>query len=147
MHGPRLRRRSTVLLLTFAVLCVVALVTTVSSLRYRSRLDVAAGAASRRIGELLRVNDAPQAAPKLVTVQVDATRMQRPISPLIYGVSVASDDALTATGARLNRWGGNPNTRFNWVQGSAWNAARDWEFRNYGGPSSGASSTADAFVG
>jgi hypothetical protein len=34
----------------------------------------------------------------------------RAISPLIYGVSVASAEQLAATGARLSRWGGNPNT-------------------------------------
>jgi hypothetical protein len=30
----------------------------------------------------------------------------------------------------LWRWGGNPSTRYNWVRGNCWNAARDWEFRN-----------------
>jgi hypothetical protein len=73
---------------------------------------------------------APQ-PPAVVTISVDPGRILRPISPLIYGVAHASPDQLVGLGAQLNRWGGNPNTRYNWVNG-AWNAARDWEFRNYG---------------
>ncbi|MBV9323351.1 MAG: hypothetical protein JO352_06145, partial [Chloroflexi bacterium] len=82
-------------------------------------------AVSRRIG--------PGAAPPptSVTITVDPTRVLRPISPLIYGVAHANPEQLIGLGAQLNRWGGNPNTRYNWVN-SAWNAARDWEFRNYG---------------
>ncbi|HYW86846.1 MAG TPA: glycoside hydrolase family 44 protein [Chloroflexota bacterium] len=66
-----------------------------------------------------------------MTITIDSTRTLRPISPLIYGLAHAETEQLAALGARLNRWGGNPNTRYNWVNG-AWNAARDWEFRNYG---------------
>ncbi|MGI9146783.1 MAG: glycoside hydrolase family 44 protein [Chloroflexota bacterium] len=72
------------------------------------------------------------APPNGVLVQVDVNRVLRPISPLIYGLAAASPEELAGTGATLNRWGGNPNSRYNWEQGSAWNAARDWEFRNYG---------------
>ncbi len=85
-----------------------------------------------------------------LTARIDAMAPGRPISPLIYGVAVAGPDGLLATRARLHRWGGNPNTRYNWEHGSAWNAARDWEFRNYGagadasGP--GPSSSADGYV-
>jgi glycosyl hydrolase family 44 len=87
--------------------------------------------------------------PERVDLMVDTTRTIRAISPLIYGVSVATPEQLRATGATLNRWGGNPNTRYNWVEGDAWNAARDWEFRNYGGSEPGQSSpshSADQFV-
>jgi hypothetical protein len=84
--------------------------------------------------------------PALVTVSVNARQPLHKISPLIYGVSVASQTELEATGARLNRWGGNPNTRYNWALGSAWNAARDWEFRNYGGTPVAPSATSDEFV-
>jgi hypothetical protein len=69
---------------------------------------------------------------------------------LVYGVAHAGAAGLAATGARLHRWGGNPNTRFNWELGSAWNAARDWEFRNYGAGADAAGSapsgTVDAYV-
>jgi hypothetical protein len=45
----------------------------------------------------------------------------------------------------LNSWGGNPSTRFNWQIGHAWNAGRDWFFRNGNyGPTEGSAS--DNFV-
>ncbi len=73
---------------------------------------------------------APGQNPSSVVVQVDTEAPGRPISPLIYGVSGAGTAELQALGATVNRWGGNPSSRYNWVHGHAWNAARDWEFRN-----------------
>lgn len=99
-------------------------------------------AVSRRFGP------AAVPPPSSVTITVDPTRMLRPISPLIYGVAHANPDQLLTLGAQLNRWGGNPNTRYNWVN-QAWNAARDWEFRNYGNDSDKpqpASYSTDQFV-
>jgi hypothetical protein len=87
--------------------------------------------------------------PTRVTITVNPSQVIRQISPLIYGVSVASPETLAALGARLNRWGGNPNTRYNWVLGDAWNSARDWEFRNYGGANPGEvvlESASDRFI-
>jgi hypothetical protein len=80
-----------------------------------------------------------------VTVHVNASDKGSPISPYIYGVAGADPDVLLQLGATLNRWGGNPSTRYNWANGHAWNAARDWEFRNvnYGNSTD---SLADAFV-
>ena len=63
-------------------------------------------------------------------ITVDASRDVHPISPLIYGVSAASQEWLEATGATINNWGGNPSSRYNWQLGNAWNAARDWQYRN-----------------
>ena len=63
-------------------------------------------------------------------VTVDVGRDAKPISSLIYGVSFAEQDFLLDTGATFNNWGGNATTRYNWEIGNAWNAARDWEFRN-----------------
>ena len=50
-----------------------------------------------------------------------------------------------ALGVKLNRWGGNPSTRYNWKLGNAWNAGRDYFYRNgdYGYTGSSAS---DDFV-
>lgn len=68
-----------------------------------------------------------------ILIELDPSRTGLDISPYIYGLAGADDtdpnyDAnLHPT---LSRWGGNPATRFNWVLGNAWNAARDWEFRN-----------------
>jgi hypothetical protein len=123
----KLSRRS--LLAGGAVLVAGAGVGLASRPSVRSILDTAIRrgetAASHRFGP------AATPPPSSVTITVDPTRILRPISPLIYGVAHANPDQLIALGAQLNRWGGNPNTRYNWVNG-AWNAARDWEFRNYG---------------
>src|SRR5579859_6660253 len=87
--------------------------------------------AQRAEAAVVRRLNRPSAPPTSVAISVDAVRALRPISPLIYGVAHASPDQLVALGAQLNRWGGNPNSRYNWMA-NAWNAARDWEFRNYG---------------
>ena len=112
----------------------------------RGQLDVAAGRVSASIAR--RTQAAAGPPPARVTISVDRSKTLRPISPLIYGVAHADADQLVTLGAQLNRWGGNPNTRYNWIA-EAWNAARDWEFRNYGGDSSGPTppgSASDAFV-
>ena len=44
------------------------------------------------------------AAQTNVTVEVDATRNRRPISPLIYGVAFASTAELADLKVPLNRW-------------------------------------------
>jgi hypothetical protein len=71
----------------------------------------------------------PSPEPDLV-IRVDANQAGHAISPLIYGVSGASVDVLQSLRPTLNSWGGNPSTRYNWQIGHAWNAARDWYFRN-----------------
>jgi hypothetical protein len=106
-------------------------------------------AVSSALARRALVTSSEVSAPSLVAVRIDAGRPLRRISPLIYGVAVAGPEDLAATGARLNRWGGNPNSRYNWELGSAWNAARDWEFRNYGTTDSAVqepSAVADRFV-
>ena len=80
-----------------------------------------------------------------VVVNVQSAAAGNPISPYIYGVASADEATLKALGATVDRWGGNPSSRYNWANGHAWNAARDWEFRNgnYGNPQG---SVADNFV-
>jgi glycosyl hydrolase family 44 len=68
-----------------------------------------------------------------VVVRVDLSSNGHPISRFIYGVAFADPATLRALGATVNRWGGNSSTRYNWAYGHAWNAARDWEFRNGNG--------------
>ena len=91
---------------------------------------------------------APTAATVAVTVSVNAGR--HPISPYVYGMAFAPDDYLADLKLGVNRWGGNDKSRYNWVQGNADNAARDWEFRNrFASDASvppGPSSAADKFV-
>jgi hypothetical protein len=77
-------------------------------------------------------------------VRVDATAGGSVISPLIYGVSFASPQYAQALGATVNRWGGNSASTFNWDTGNAWNAGRDWEFRNNNGGQSG--NAVDTFI-
>lgn len=69
-------------------------------------------------------------SPDAVTISIDANLELRPISPYIYGLAQISPEIAHELRLPLWRWGGNPNTRYNWEQGNAWNAARDWEFRN-----------------
>lgn len=63
-------------------------------------------------------------------ITIDAASVEHPISPFIYGVSAATHEYLVKSGATVNNWGGNPATRYNWELGNAWNAGRDWEYRN-----------------
>jgi hypothetical protein len=66
----------------------------------------------------------------LYAINVDASQRLRPISPLIYGLAGGSAALEKQVRPALMRWGGNPSSRYNWRLGNAWNAARDWEFRN-----------------
>lgn len=72
----------------------------------------------------------PEPAGGTVAVRLDPAAAGRPISPLIYGVAGADASVLQQLGATLDRSGGNPSSRYNWVAGHDWNAGRDWEFRN-----------------
>ncbi len=57
----------------------------------------------------------------------------RKISPFIYGIGWNGAGYQTDTpwtiGATINRWGGNPTSRYNWQTGT-WNTAADYYFRN-----------------
>lgn len=62
-------------------------------------------------------------------VEIDAGAGQRAISPLIYGVSYATQSQLDDLNAPLNRSGGNSATRYNWRL-DARNAGKDWFFES-----------------
>ncbi|HEV2140248.1 MAG TPA: glycoside hydrolase family 44 protein [Candidatus Dormibacteraeota bacterium] len=79
-----------------------------------------------------------------VIVRLDTLAPGSPISPLIYGVAFADPAYAKELGATVNRWGGNSATTFNWDNGHAWNAGRDWEFRNNNGGRSG--NAVDTFI-
>lgn len=64
-----------------------------------------------------------------VSVRLDPSAKGSPISPLIYGVAAADASTLQILGATLDRAGGNPSSRYNWVAGVS-NTGRDWQFRN-----------------
>jgi hypothetical protein len=65
-----------------------------------------------------------------VTVSINPFKDQHPISPYIYGMAQAPDDYVSDLKLGVNRWGGEDKTRFNWVNGNAENAARDYYFIN-----------------
>ena len=77
-----------------------------------------------------------------VIVRIDNLAAPTPISPLIYGVAFADPAYLKNLGASANRWGGNATSTFNWDNGNADNAGRDWQFRNQGGTGN----AADEFI-
>jgi hypothetical protein len=81
-----------------------------------------------------------------VDCAVDPGSRVHPISAYVYGVAGAGPSELAGLHATVNRWGGNPSSRYNWVIGHAWNAAADYQFRNvdYGGRGGSAS---DAEIG
>ena len=65
------------------------------------------------------------AATRPVKLQVNCKAPSHPISPYIYGIA----GNVSNTGATARRWGGNPNTRYNWQNG-AYNVGKDWFFEN-----------------
>ena len=81
-------------------------------------------------GSDIQVNEpATGSHPGRFTVQCRAPA--KPISQMIYGAGgVEPKGAHWAMGIGAQRWGGNPNTRYNWQLGNAWNAGADYFFRN-----------------
>lgn len=81
-----------------------------------------------------------------LTITIDAGQTIGPISPYIYGMAGPPRDYIASLGLTFHNWGGNPNSRYNWQIGNAWNAARDWYYLNvaYGHPAG--VSASDEFV-
>ena len=78
-------------------------------------------------------DNAPPAPPIMTQalVTVDLSSGRQPISPLIYGMSLAPAAVIQEANIPLNRLGGNPYSRYNWTLGSARNSGSDDGFRNY----------------
>jgi len=85
-----------------------------------------------------------------VPVSINLHADVHPISPYIYGLAQAPGEEIQDLHTPLNRWGGEDKTRYNWVQGNAENAARDYFFANKPAISDvtaqGPSSAADYFI-
>lgn len=69
------------------------------------------------------------------TVTIDCQSPKRkPIDSRIYGIGFSGASYLKADpsklGATINRWGGNPTSRYNWKLGNVWNVALDYFWRN-----------------
>jgi hypothetical protein len=84
------------------------------------------------IGEMKLISSTPQ-TPKTYRIEIDTSRDVKPISPAIYGMAHTGEAVLKDLRLGSHRWGGNPNSRYNW-EINAWNHARDWQFSNYGDP-------------
>ena len=91
------------------------------------------------------VGNANVVTPQSVTIAIDASANRHPISPLIYGTAYASTAQLLDLNAPLNRYGGNPTTRYNW-QLNADNRAADWYFESIGADSPVAGEVGDTFI-
>lgn len=68
----------------------------------------------------------PSAGPSLA---VDASLDRHAISPDIYGMNWADPTLAAELHLSLDRWGGNPTTRYNWQTGM-WNTGSDWYYEN-----------------
>jgi hypothetical protein len=69
------------------------------------------------------------------TISIDCQAPGRkPIDARIYGIGYSGASYLKADtsklGATINRWGGNPTSRYNWKLGNVWNTALDYFWRN-----------------
>jgi hypothetical protein len=64
-----------------------------------------------------------------ITLTVDFTAAQYPISPLIYGMNFADPALAAELQLPINRWGGNDRTRYNWQIDTS-NQANDYFYEN-----------------
>ncbi len=69
------------------------------------------------------------------TISIDCqSPARKPIDARIYGIGFSGASYLKADtsklGATINRWGGNPTSRYNWKLGNVWNVALDYFWRN-----------------
>lgn len=67
--------------------------------------------------------------PLAVTITIDAQADRHPISPLIYGISFGTTQALEELRAPINRSGGNSASAYNW-RSNARHAGKDWFFQS-----------------
>ncbi len=75
-----------------------------------------------------------------ITLSVDLAADRKPISPEIYGIHYADDEAFAAEiDLPVRRWGGNTATRYNWKNDMYGNP--DWYFEN-----EHAGTSADQFI-
>ena len=125
MTAPLLRRRRLLVGLSLSTVLVTGLVTPAWT-------TVTRGA--HRVAQLLTRLSGLDAEPGLVSgdvvCRVDGRTGVHAISPFIYGVAGADPGALATLGATVNRWGGNPSSRYNWAIGHAWNTGADAQFLN-----------------
>ncbi len=89
----------------------------------------------------------PIAGPAL---HVNASTVQRPISPHIYGMNYTTEALAAELQLPVHRWGGNGTTRYNWQLDTASHTS-DWYFENIPKPNADpdalpVGSAADQFI-
>ena len=117
-------------LLAISLIASILLLGTIGLLEHRLLLRDARAFWHELIGTSATTADAGRMVTGEIVVSIDAGAEVHAISSLIYGVAKRDPSAVAGLDATINRWGGNPSSRFNWVIGHAWNAGSDWEFRN-----------------
>jgi len=101
-----------------------------ASMQAGQRYSVTVGPIRDKYNVPLRDPSLANVTPQAMTLSIDAAAKSHAISPLIYGMGEVPASLLSDLRPRLNRWGGNQTSRYNWKLGNAFNAARDYEFRN-----------------
>jgi hypothetical protein len=74
----------------------------------------------------------PALAGRLIRSKVSCDAKATKISPLIYGIA-HGDDGWSRVSPTARRWGGNPNSRYNW-EANFNSSASDWYFENRPSP-------------
>jgi hypothetical protein len=78
-------------------------------------------------------------------IDVDVAEWGRRINPGVYGVAFATPAQLSDLNVPLNRWGGNPTSRYNW-QVNADNRGQDWYFESIAYSSATPGEGPDSFI-
>jgi len=81
------------------------------------------------LGLIVIPSPSGSAASERILLIIDAKSNRHPISPYIYGVNEGLPSTLGDLNIKLNRWGGNRATRYNWKEDTTSTAA-DWYFQN-----------------
>ena len=79
------------------------------------------------------------------TIVIDAAANKHPIDPRIYGVNNASQAQLADTNTTMNRSGGTPTSRYNWLQ-NAVNVGNDYFYESVSNGGSTPGATGDSFI-
>src|ERR1041385_4365261 len=80
-----------------------------------------------------------------VTITVDVNANRHSISPQVYGLSESASTPPGDPNCPLNRHGGTPTSRYNWLQ-NADNRAADWYFESIASASSVQGEVGDTFI-
>jgi hypothetical protein len=102
-----------------------------TTLRDGKRYFVSVGRIRAVDGPMLADASSLSVTAHALELQIDSSKRGQEISPYIYGVNWAPNDGyMTDLRPRVNRWGGEQTSRYNWKLGNAFNAGSDYYFQN-----------------